>query len=229
MSERPPLPAAFLADAGLNRQHVFDLAALPDDVLATLGDAAGFRQLLLVGHGGRRLWERVRTANIGGRHPIDDYTVRTLARWFSECVPGRHYRILYPGPAPVGLQRLGTLAGWHNASPFMVGVDAVWGSWFAYRAALLADTDFRPSPPVDHTSPCLGCTAKPCIAGCPAGALADAKLALERCVAWRRQADSPCAFTCLARLACPAGAEHRYDEAQMRHSYGISLAMLEGR
>ena len=82
---------------------------------------------------------------------------------------------------------------------------------------------------VAEANRCIECKNEPCIAGCPAGALAGANLALACCVAWRRQADSPCAFTCLARLACPVGAEHRYDEAQLRHSYGISLAMLDRR
>ena len=46
------------------------------------------------------------------------------------------------------------------------------------------------------------------------------------CIAQRLRADSACALTCPARLACPVGPEHRYSSAQMAHSYGISLAML---
>ena len=42
MSERSPLSAGPLAAAGLNRQHVFDLAALPAEITATLGTTAGF-------------------------------------------------------------------------------------------------------------------------------------------------------------------------------------------
>jgi len=29
-----------------------------------------------------------------------------------------------------------------------------------------------------------------------------------------------------ARSACPVGSEHRYSEAQLRHTYGISLRMI---
>lgn len=219
-------PAAFLADAGLNRQHVFALAALPPAVFAPLGDTAGFRQLILLGHGGRRLWACVQQAALASEHPIDDYCIAAVDRWFAQDLPTHRYRIVYPGDAPVGLQTLGRLAGWHHASPFMIGIDAEWGSWSAYRAVVLADTDFRPSPAVDRAHPCQGCAGRPCIAACPADALADGRFSLEKCSRYRLLPDSPCAHGCLARLACPLGAEHRYDEAQIRHSYERSLRML---
>ena len=225
MSERPLLPATALDAAGLNRQHVFDLAGLPDDVVATCGDLGGFRQLILLAHGGRRLWACVQAAGTGGEHPIDDYVEDVVRRWCAVVLPGRRTRLLYPGVAPVPLQRLGALAGWHHAPPFMVGVDAGWGPWWAYRAALLADSDFCPSRAVDREHPCTGCAQKPCIAACPAGAMDDGQFALAPCLAFRRRTASPCAFTCLAREACPIAAEHRYDAAQLRHSYGQSLTL----
>ena len=46
-----PFPGAALNRCGLNRQHVFNLADLPPAVIATLGDTAPFRQLILIGHG----------------------------------------------------------------------------------------------------------------------------------------------------------------------------------
>lgn len=226
MTERRPLPAAALDAAGLNRQHVFDLAALPAEVCATLGDTAGCSQLLLIGHGGRRLWECVQQSGIGGEHPIDDFTVATLQAWLAENLPGQAYRIVYPGEQPVGLQALGKLAGWHHASPFMVGVDAEWGSWYAYRAVVLADSRFLPNFPVDRSSPCLNCTDQPCIAACPAGALAGVEFDLRACSRHRLQPESGCAHGCVARRACPVGRQHQYDDAQIEHSYSRSLAML---
>lgn len=220
-------PAAVLADAGLNRQHVFDLAALPADLRAPLGDTAGLRQLILLGHGGRRLWECVRRSGIVGEHPIDAYTIATVDRCFAEHLPACRYRIVYPGDAPLGLQSLGQLAGWHHRSPFMVGIDQEWGSWSAYRAVILVDSDFAPSPVVDRGHPCPTCRQPPCIAACPADALAEGQFSLEKCSRYRLQPDSPCATGCLARQACPVGAEHRYDAAQIRHSYARSLLMLE--
>lgn len=219
-------PGTFLDRAGLNRQHVFELAALPEDIRSGIAAQRGETQLILLGHGGRRLWECVQAAGTGGEHPIDDYCIRTVADWFAACLPGRRYRLLYPGDAPVGLQALGRLAGWHHASPFMVGIDADWGSWYAYRAVLVADTDFAPSPVVDRGSPCLDCRQMPCIAACPAGALNGGRFDLDACSDWRLAAHSRCAEGCLARTACPVGAEHRYADAQIAHSYRQSLAML---
>lgn len=227
MSEQPLFPSALFDQAGLNRQHVFDLDALPAAIRATLGDTANCRQLILLGHAGRHLWQCVQSAGMAGEHPIDDYVIETVARVFATQLAGRSYRILYPGDAPLGLQQLGTLAGWHHPSPFMVGIDAEWGSWFAYRAVVLADTDFLPFLPVDRSNPCLSCLEQPCLTACPAAALSGTALALDKCIAYRQKAQSACQFTCLARTACPVGSEHRYSEAQLRHTYGISLRMIK--
>lgn len=221
-----PFPAAAFERHGLNRQHVFDLADLPPAVAATLGDTAPFRQLILLGHAGKALWDCVKAAGAGGENPIDDFTVRSIERCFAEHLPASRFRIIYPGDHPVALQRLGALAGWHHASPFMVGIDPEWGTWYAYRAVVLADTRFRPFPAVDRSSPCSSCQARPCITACPAQAMADGSFSLARCSAYRLQPDSACTATCQARLACPVGAAHRYDADQLRHSYSISLQTL---
>ena len=226
MSERSPFVADFLNESGLNRQFVFDLSALPADIAGQLAPQTRERQLILFGHGGRRLWECVKAAGLSGEHPIDDYSVRTVERWFAEQLPGHRYRILFPGDQPIGLQALGKLAGWHHPSPIMVGVDREWGSWYAYRAAVIADTDFVPSLAEAGRSPCPSCTAQPCVAACPADALHGGQFDLERCSRYRLQPDSHCAHGCLARQACPVGSEHRYDDAQITHSYSRSLAVI---
>ncbi len=82
-SDAPTFPADALAAAGLNRQHLFALSELPKAVRATLGDTGEFEQLLLIGHGGRRLWDCLETRGISGSDPIDDYTRQTLADLFA--------------------------------------------------------------------------------------------------------------------------------------------------
>lgn len=232
----PPRPADFtpLTAAGLNLQAVFHRAALPAELaaaMAALTSGLGWRQLILIGHGGRRLWQAVQeAAGEGGLdpdHPIDHFTRHAVARWFAAACPGCDSALLYPGEAPVGLQALGRLAGWHHPSPFMLGVRPGWGSWYAYRAVLLADSDFTATPPLPEAAPCTSCVERPCISACPAGAMAGGRFTLARCVAFRRRPDSPCRHTCLARLACPVGTEHRYGADQLRHTYGHSLAVIE--
>jgi len=239
MSEFQPLPGAALDRCGLNRHAIFDLADLPDDVVDSIVDGtAGYRQLMLIGHGGRALWESVKKSGGAGADPIDDFTVRTIRQWMSESLPDNRYAILYPGSDNIDLQRLGALAGWHHASPFMVGIDAEWGTWYAYRAVVLADTHFAPSQAVapgasscfhGRINPCAACQTRPCIAACPASAMADGTFSLQKCVVWRKQADSPCAFTCLARVACPVGSAHRYCTEQLAHTYSISLQTIRER
>lgn len=226
MSEFEAFPAAHFNQAGLNRQHVFELTTLPAAVQESLAAQAGEQQLILFGHGGRRLWDCVQASGIGGDNPIDDYSIQTISEWFAQHAPNRHYRILYPGKQPIGLQALGQLAGWHHPAPFKVGIDGEWGSWFAYRAVVIAESNFRPDLAVDRNNPCQPCSAKPCISACPAAAMADGDFALGKCLDYRQQADSRCAHTCLARLACPVGSEHRYTPAQMEHSYSRSLELI---
>lgn len=217
--------------AGLNRLAIFDIAALPADIAAQLRrhhDPAGrYRQLLLIGHAGTALWAAVQAAGMATANPIDDFSVRTVGHWLASEQPGAAHAFIYPGDGPVGLQTLGRLAGWHHDSPLGVGIDAQWGTWFAYRAALLTDTDFAPTAPEAGESPCLSCVDRPCTAACPAGALNDSELRLEKCVRYRKHPASRCQATCLARLACPVGAEHRYCEAQIRHTYSISMRMIK--
>lgn len=225
---------SLLDDAGLNRQHVFDLAGLPADLLAPLAPSAQDTQLILFGHAGRRLWERVQVElagrTVSAEHPIDEYSVRTVERWVRQALPGAHVRFVYPFGLPVGqhvgLQHLGSLAGWHHPSPFMVGVDATWGSWFAYRAALLTDSSLPPSAPEDLGNPCLSCAHKPCISACPGKALDSGTMEMQACHRQRLADDSPCALGCVARQACPVGAEHRYDLSQIQHSGRGSLAAI---
>lgn len=222
-----------LDQAGLNRQAVFNIEDLPADVAATIepgqpgNSHSPYRQLILIGHAGRTLWDAVRNAGIASADPIDDFTIRTVRQWFAQCQPGCAYEIVYPGPRLIGLQRLGQLAGWHHPSPFMIGIDPKWGTWYAYRAVVLAETRFAPTIPVASDHPCDACAARVCAASCPGGAIDEGRFELGKCLAYRRREDSACKATCLARIACPVGAEHRYTDEQLQHTYSISMRAIE--
>ena len=220
----------WLADKGLNLQAAFDLSTLPDDIVQGLADhcqdPGAYRQLLLIGHGGRQLWQGVQQAGSNTDNPVDDYTVAKMEEFLGRECPGAQCTFLYPGPAPIGLRALGALAGWHHASPFRVGIHAHWGTWFAYRAVVLTTTDFKPTVVPDQPSPCDDCDAKPCIPVCPAKAVAGDELDLDKCLDYRLGEKTFCADKCLSRLACPVGAEHRYSKDQMGYHYGRSLQVV---
>lgn len=226
-----PVDFSALDRVGLTLHAVFDLDALPADLLARLREDFDpqhrFCQLILVGNAGRALWDAIGATGPAAADPIDEFSAASVEHWFSERFAGCARRIIYPGPGFVDLQALGRLAGWHHDSPLMLGVLPEWGSWFAYRVAMMTAGELTPSKPLSSASPCASCVSKACIAACPAGAMASGRLALEACVDFRRRPGSPCAATCLARLSCPVGADHRYSEEQMRHSYAHSLRAIE--
>ena len=227
----PEADFAALDAVGLNLRAVFALDQLPDalrDALRNECDAArNYSQLLLIGNGGRAMWQAILREGGRSADPIDDFSVREVRRWLAAQASGRSYEIVYPGERLVGLQSLGECAGWHFASPFMVGINERWGTWFAYRVAVLANTDFEPTRPVPGESPCTACRPRPCVSACPGKAIEDSGFNLADCVRYRLRADSACQTTCMARLACPVRAEHRYDDEQIRHAYTISLRFIE--
>jgi len=227
-----PNDSTILAENGLNLKAVFNLDELPPEMLAAIEaveTTQGYSQLLLFGHGGPRMWQALAgSKSKDDEHPIDCFSVDVVARYFAEENPTNRYNLLFPQqPGVIPLQGLGQLVGWHHASPFRIGVNARWGSWFAYRAVVLADTSFAATPPLDESSPCAGCMDKPCIAACPV-ASNDGDIKLDACMDERLRAGSPCAGTCLARLACPVMVGERYSQEQIAYHYGRSLETIRG-
>ncbi len=223
---------AALDSAGLNLQAVIDLDELPADIFAEISTrfdpGRRYRQLILIGHGGKAMWTSLSASGFVSENPIDDYSVRTVTQWFAQQFPGNRCTIIYPGSDAVRLQALGKIAGWHHDSPMMLGINQEWGTWFAYRAVVLADTRLQPTRQVAGESPCLTCVDKVCIASCPGSALEGGEFDLGKCVAYRKRSDSHCKATCLARVSCPVGFAHRYCAEQLGHAYSISMASIEG-
>lgn len=220
-----------LAEQGLNLQAVIPVSALPkalcDTISAAGYDLGGNKQLLFVGHAGRAFWQQLSAGRRHDHNPVDEFTRQQINRWFEQCQPNSEYQWLYPGHRLIPLQQLGVLAGWHFPSPFMVGVNSRWGSWYAYRAVILADTQFPETEKPQWHSPCVDCLDKPCIAACPASAVSAAGLDLGRCSAFRLEADSPCQYSCLARLSCPVGRQYKYSQEQIHYHYQQSLITLK--
>lgn len=231
------IPSDILNNAGLNCHAVFDIVALKHEerelLLARCPQAENYRQLILIGHGGTTFWQALEAS---GRelsrneaaHPVDDFTVSIVQEFLQSEFAGIDYEIVYPGTYTISLQELGKLAGWHHPSPFMVGINATFGSWFAYRAVVLANTNLPATKTVQTESPCTSCSEKPCISNCPAHALDDGQFHLLKCVGYRQQTDSLCKNTCIARTSCPVAREHQYSEAQINYHYGRSMKVIDG-
>jgi ferredoxin len=238
------LTSSILNQAGLNCHAVFRLADLPEVMRNSLRDAnpdyLHYRQLILIGHGGKDFWAALTTQSTtqtvqqtqqltrqDEQHPVDDFTVSKVNAFMQTEHPQADYTLLYPGAYLLNLQELGQLAGWHHASPFMVGINACFGSWFAYRAAILANTDLPVTAQHQSAPPCQRCEEKICIRICPAAALTVDSYDLQKCLHYRQQENSLCEVNCIARWSCPEAPEHRYTKEQMQYHYGCSIRMIK--
>ncbi|MFZ6747903.1 hypothetical protein [Undibacterium sp. Ren11W] len=236
MNPYQALKSAVLDEAGLNCHAIFDIHALPDAAREVLFErcpqAREYRQLILIGHAGTKFWTALQVSLQSDfsqidAHPVDDFTVEKVREFMQTEAADQAYQIVYPGAYTISLQELGKLAGWHHPSPFMVGINAEFGPWFAYRAVILANSNFPTSKALVSASPCDSCSEQACISNCPPQALEGGEFHLLKCVQYRQQADSKCKDTCLARLSCPVGSEHRYSEQQMQYHYGRSMQVIK--
>ncbi|MCB0129437.1 MAG: hypothetical protein KDD78_01250 [Caldilineaceae bacterium] len=244
--------AATLAAQGLNLIAVVPMASLPAAMIAPLDqaghDLAAARRLVLLGNGGRAFWHALTADQAATKrpptehpaehpteHPVDSFSLHLAREFVVHCGGNpddpRSMEMLYPAPAeqpfPLSLQALGEFVNWVHPSPLGLGIHPEFGLWNAYRAAFLTDLPLPVTVAAPHASPCAACQEKPCVTTCPAAAVeAEAGLDLWGCSHFRLVTDSPCAERCLARLACPVGADHRYRADQIAYHYSHSLATI---
>lgn len=221
----------FFDDKGLNIHAIINLKNVPTSILQTLQgsgiDTHNYCQLILLGHLGKKLWQKVSADNGVTNNPIDDYTLKSIYKYFENYHTATDYEIVYPGESVIGLQQLGEYSGWHYPSPFKVGINALWGSWFAYRAVVLANTNFKETKNLKTESPCNSCKDTNCISACPAKALENTEFNFQSCINYRKQPDSLCKNNCLSRIGCPVGSEYRYTDDQISYHYGVSMKTIE--
>jgi ferredoxin len=198
------------------------LAGFPGLESATRG-----RTLVLIGNAGPALYEAFFEAEqTAGANPLDDWTRRVVMP-IAERVGAR---AAFPsdGPPWLPFQRWAMRSEGVKASPLGVLIHPDFGLWHAYRAALVFDRvlDLPPVPIRAH--PCDTCVGRPCLSACPVGAVTAEGYAVDNCAAHvGSRAGEACRSTgCLARRACPVGAEHFYPDRAMAFQMA---AFLRGR
>lgn len=221
----------FLADAGLNLLAILDCATLPTAVSAPMLNSGvplnAYRRLILLGHGGRRLWTALQEWGLKTADPVDHYSLTITRQFIRDYLGEPPVCWLYPQTEYiVPLQQLGAWAGWSYPSPLGQGIHPEFGVWFAYRAAFLTTAELPLRTEPKRPSPCASCADKPCITACPVGAVRPDRFDVDGCARFRLRDDSPCADRCLARLACPFFPEHRYTLPQIQYHYRHSLGTL---
>jgi hypothetical protein len=219
-----------LRRCGLNMQALLSMAELPEQVRlqiqALLPADAGSGTLLLLGNGGQSFWRGLPEGAWARPEPLDSQSIIYATEFVEQSWPDSRYKLLYPSQSVVGLQQLGKLAGWHYPSPLMLGINPVFGLWYAYRALVWLEQALPSTSVMHFRSPCEQCEDQPCVSACPAGALQNGDRLLQDCMDFRLQPNSICQDNCLARMRCPVASEHRYSPEQMAYHYRQSYATL---
>lgn len=197
-----------------------------------LPEAAGdYNQLLVFGHAGSDFWKSM-DEPLAGSDPLDRMSIN-MVEGFLQRVSCEDYLVLYPSNGfQIDLRALGKQLGWHADSPLGIGVNAIHGTWFAYRVVVLANTFYESHDRAwtNHLdeAPCGKCLYRPCVDACPVDA-PGVTFDLQACMDERVKEGSACAYQCLARNACPVGTEYRYNQDQMRYHYQQSLELIQAK
>jgi hypothetical protein len=187
----------------------------PGDALADI-DGHPVRTLIMVGFTGTRQW-----ATFANSPEYHDGLVNPLDRWSRRIIDDLAHQLgggaLYPfdGPPWRPFQQWAKRALTLHPSPLGVLIDQTFGLWHSYRGALILTVDVALPAAADWPSPCEQCESKPCLHACPAEAVQPGAYDVKACRQYVRLTETGCRLVgCLARQACPVGAEHAYPPAQ---------------
>jgi hypothetical protein len=184
---------------------------LPGDALVDV-DGRPVLTVIMIGFTGVTHWERFAGSSEyrdGRADPLDRWSRRIIDALAGE-VGGR---ALYPfgGQPWWPFQRWARRALALHVSPLGVLIDPKFGLWHSYRGALALTTDVALPAPLPWPNPCERCDSKPCLHTCPVEAVQQGSYAVDACRGYVRSTETGCqSVGCLARRACPVGAEHAY-------------------
>lgn len=223
----------FLKERGFNLLALLSTQVLSEQLPQFSVDHERFGSLLLLGSAGPDLWQQIDGEGLLRRsHPVDTYTRDTVTAFCSQYLgansPGGGIDHLFAWPnesaREIPVMALGAYAGWQHTSPLGLGLHPVHGLWFAYRAVVLLGPQWPERKLAASENPCDSCTGQPCVQACPVGAVGGAnRLDLEACFQERQRDGAVCGSLCLARTACPVGANSRYSIDQVAHHHRFAL------
>ena len=173
------------------------------------------RSVVLAGNAGPLMWRTFAAARAGGTLTLDDWSKRVLSGLAADLGA----RAVFPFERPhLPFQRWAMRAGPCHPSPLGLLIHPDYGLWHAFRGALLFAERLELPPPEARASPCASCTARPCLSACPVGAFGASGYDVPACAGHLARAGEPACMDigCLARHACPVGADYRYAPEQAR-------------
>ncbi len=229
----------FLQEKGFNlwgvaRASHFDASQCREGRLsANFGEAEEPKSVVVVGSGGRGLWETLfdgeglDSVKARGSHPIDQWSrthLEEAAAMLRE--EGLSVFTLYPfGRSPVDFLGLAEEAGLGVVSPVVpFFLHPKYGPWVSLRGALILSVPLPATGPLQDYDPCSGCSC-PCLQACPVDTyIPHFAPNLAACALYRHRGG--CQGGCEVRGACPMGREHRYGPEEEAFRHGFSLKSL---
>jgi hypothetical protein len=174
---------------------------------------AGAATVVLLGNAGPALWRVFPDspeARDGAPDPLDRWSrrvVETLAADF-----GARAILPFDGPPYVPFQRWARRAEPVAPSPLGILIHPDYGLWHAYRGALAFPQALDLPPATPRPRPCDTCSDRPCLTTCPVDAFTPDGYDVPACAGHLRRAEGADCVTggCLARRACPVGADWTY-------------------
>lgn len=173
------------------------------------GAPDGTKTMLLLGYGGPELWQMFRAGPEcadSEPHALDRWSARVIGKLAAEV----NGKALFPfgGPPYQPFIRWMYAGEPLHQSRLGMAIHPARGLWSGWRGAL-ALPDRLALPETEETPPpCDGCPA-PCRTACPVDAFTDAGYDAAACRAHLNSGNGEACRTggCLARRACPVGAE----------------------
>lgn len=241
MSELLAAVRGAAAPWGLNLVAATTVARYDADASPAMRAGAAAREarsIIVVANGGGDFWRAfaAHTANHPEWHervnPLDDFTRLIVEESLLPAVAAKRVRCtpLYPfvaGAPTLDFMRLGRLAGLAGPSIVGVVVHPIYGPWIAFRAALLVDSLIDEPGAALGFDPCPSCTARSCVAACPADAVSGGTgWNIPRCLVHRVEREADCAPRCHARAACVIGPRHRYPDDELAYHQRRALGAM---
>jgi ferredoxin len=214
--------------AGLDPRGGF--LVLPEDRVPALADGRPAATLVLAGNLGGGFWPAFEGA------PERRLAVDRLDAWTRRVLGEAAARLgaaavfAFEGPPYHPFQRWGMRAEPLARSPLGLLIHPEYGLWHAYRGALLLAEAIDVPAIERRPSPCESCEARPCLSTCPVGAFTAKGYDAGACAAHVSSAGEECRDQgCLARRACPVGADHAYGAEQQRLHMRAFIAARQER
>ncbi len=192
-----------------------------------VGALAEARTLLLFGFVGAAQWPAFAAspeALDGKRHPLDRWSRRVL------IALGAQYAAMplfpFEGPPYWPFQAWARRAEPVFPSPLGMLIHPSYGLSHSYRGALAFASEIELPAVTMLVSPCESCISKPCLTACPVEAFSMTSYDVDACAGWLRTDEGGDCLGggCLARRACPVGADYAQAPEQARFHMKAFLA-----